>query len=65
MSKYHCCLATLFVLTLSAMITAQIPAVGTKAPAFSAQSHTLQKTSFPPQGSWSVLAFYPRASTPG
>ncbi|MFT7618028.1 MAG: hypothetical protein ACI97A_001667 [Planctomycetota bacterium] len=65
MSKFHRILVPAIVLVLGTLAHAQLPGVGTKAPTFSAQSHLGQKIDFPPKGSWAVLAFYPRAGTPG
>ena len=55
----------LAVLLLAAPLTAQLPKVGKPAPKFTAKAHDGTKVSFPVKGSWSVLAFYPRAATPG
>lgn len=52
-------------LLLAAALHAQVPAVGTAAPAFKAENQDGVEVAFPPAGHWAVLAFYPKASTPG
>lgn len=46
-------------------VSAQMPEVGKPAPAFDAKANDGTSVSFPPAGHWSVLAFYPKAGTPG
>lgn len=53
------------VLVLAAGLRAQAPAVGDRAPAFEAPAHSGKQLAFPAAKRWSVLAFYPRAGTPG
>lgn len=57
--------AILFVLTLGLTATGQTPTVGQKAPTFKAKNHLGKEVTFPVKGTWSVLSFYPRASSPG
>jgi len=52
-------------LLLVGSVAAQIPEVGKPAPAFAARADDGKSVSFPPTGQWSVLAFYPKAATPG
>ena len=53
-------------LLLAAAVTAgQQPTVGTAAPVIECKNHEGVATSFPPKGQWAVLAFYPKAATPG
>jgi peroxiredoxin len=42
-----------------------MPEVGKAAPAFTAEDQSGRSVAFPPKGQWAVLAFYPRAATPG
>lgn len=58
-------LASAALLLLAGVVAAQIPAVGKPAPSFEATAHDGTKVSFPPKNQWAVLAFYPKASTPG
>ena len=53
------------VILLAAAATAQMPEVGKPAPAFTSKNHEGVDTAFPPKGAWAVLAFYPKAATPG
>lgn len=50
---------------LSGAVVAQAPEVGTPAPKFTADAHDGSKVMFPVKDRWSVLAFYPKAATPG
>jgi hypothetical protein len=53
------------VLLLTSVVGAQMPEVGKAAPAFTAEDQGGRSVAFPPKGQWAVLAFYPRAATPG
>ena len=55
----------LLVAAASAMASAQGPNIGATAPTIKCKDHRGVETSFPPAGSWAVLAFYPKAATPG
>lgn len=44
---------------------AQTPAVGGVAPSARLNDHTGAAIEVPVDGSWTVLAFYPRSATPG
>ena len=52
-------------LIIASVVGAQMPAVGKPAPAFTAKGHDGTDVTFPPAGQWGVLAFYPKAATPG
>ena len=57
--------AVLLVAAVGTTANAQQPDVGAVAPAIKCKDHLGRETSFPPAGSWAVLAFYPKAATPG
>ena len=57
--------AVVVLVSFAGMAYGQIPQVGSMAPKFVAKDHMGKDVTFPPLGSWSVLAFYPRASSPG
>ena len=66
MSSSHRVLSSAaMVLVLGASSAGQMLKVGQKAPSFTCQSHEGKDTTFPPKGQWAVLAFYPKAATPG
>lgn len=50
---------------LAAAAVAQRPGPGDRAPAFEGVDQDGKAVSFPPKGAWAVLAFYPKAATPG
>ena len=52
-------------LALVGSLGAQMPEVGKPAPSFTCSDQAGNPVAFPPQGHWAVLAFYPRAATPG
>ena len=57
----------LFFATAPSVATSQAarPNVGEPAPSFTLKDQRGQDVTFPPKGAWAVLAFYPKAGTPG